>query len=100
MLPKWHVKDPDQTAKCRWQVPPKQTYTPDPVKSDWADHAAVQAKCGNLSGKELTRNLSGNILPQSSQLTEPLSTDPGIKSEISVRELISTSKKKKSAGEE
>ena len=42
-----------------------------------------------------TRNLLGNIRPQSSQLAEPLWADPGIKSTISVRELISTSKKKK-----
>ena len=45
----------------------------------------------NLSGNKLTCNLSG----QSSQLTEPLWTDPGIKSRIMVSELISISKKKK-----
>ena len=44
------------------------------------------------------RNLSGNIRLQSSQLAEPLWTDPGVKSGISVRELIPTLKKKKSAG--
>ena len=37
----------------------------------------------------------GNTQPQSSQLVEPLWTDPGLKSGISVRELISTLKKKK-----
>ena len=42
----------------------------------------------------LTRNLSGDLRPQSSQVAEPLWIDPGIKSAISVRELISTSKKK------
>ena len=36
--------------KCRWQVTPKHAYTFDPLKSEWADYAAVQAKCGNLSG--------------------------------------------------
>ena len=36
----------------------------------------------------------GNIRPQSSQLAGPLLTDPGIKKGISVRELISTLKKK------
>ena len=51
--------------------------------------------CGNLSGNELTCNLSGNIRPQSSQIAEPLWTDPGLKSAISVRELISTLKKTK-----
>ena len=54
-----------------------------------------------LPGFELTRNLSGNIRPQSFQLAEPLWTDPDLKSGISARELISTSKKKKkSAGGE
>ena len=43
---------------------------------------------------ELTRNSSGNIRPQTLQLAELLWTDPGIKSGISVRELISTSKNK------
>ena len=52
--------------KCRWQVTPKHAYTLDP-----ATYAAVQAQCGNLSGNELTSNLSGNIQPQW--------TDPGIK---------------------
>ena len=36
-----------------------------------------------------------NTRPQSSQLAEPLWTDPDLKSGISVRELISTLKKKK-----
>ena len=81
--------------KCRWQVTPKHAYTVDPSKSEWADQAAVQAECGNLSGNELTRNSSGNTRLQSSQLAEPLWTDPGLKSGISVCELISTKKKKK-----
>ena len=57
--------------------------------------AAVQAYCGNLSGNELTHNLPGNTRPQSSQLAESLWTDPSLNSGISVRELISTKKKKK-----
>ena len=53
--------------------------------------------------------LLGNIGPQSSQLAEPLWTDPGINSGISLRELISINKyqkkkkkkkRKKSAGGE
>ena len=74
----------------RWQVAPKHAYTLDPSKSEWADNAAVQAECGNLSGKELTRNSSGNTRSQSSQLAKPMWTDTGLKSGISVRELIST----------
>ena len=58
--------------KCRWQVTPKHVYILDPMKSEWADCAAVQAQCGNLFGNMFTRNLSGNNRPQSSQRTEPL----------------------------
>ena len=65
------------------------------MKSQWADYATVQAQYGNLSGNELTCSLSGNIQPQSSQLAEPLWTDPGIENGISVHELISISKKKR-----
>ena len=79
--------------KCRWQVTPKHAYTFDPTMFEWADYAAVQ--CGNLLGNELTRKLSENNRSQSSQLVEPLWTDPGLKSASSVFELISTSKKKK-----
>ena len=45
---------------------------------------------GTYQENELTRNLSGNTRPQSSQLAEPLSTDPNIKSGISVHDRIST----------
>ena len=44
--------------KCRWQVPPKDAYTLDPMKLEWADYAAVQAWCGILSGNELACSLS------------------------------------------
>ena len=54
--------------KCRWQVTPKHAYTLYSAKLECADYAAVQAQCGNLSGNELTHNLSGNTQPQSSQL--------------------------------
>ena len=46
---------------------------------------------GTYQGIKLTHNLSGNDWQQSSQLAEPLWTDPGIKSGISVCELISNS---------
>ena len=81
--------------KCRWQVTPKHAYILDPSKSDWAEFADVQAECGNLSGNELTLNSSGNTQSQSSQLAEPLWTNPGLESGISLRELTSTSKKRK-----
>ena len=49
--------------KCKWQVPPKHTYTLDPTKMESADYAIVQAQCGNLSENKLTRNSSGNTQP-------------------------------------
>ena len=79
--------------KCRWQVTPKHTYTTDPTNWQWADYAAVQAECGNLSGNKLARNSSGNTRSQSFQLAEPLWTDPGLQVGISLRELISALKK-------
>ena len=45
---------------------------------------------GTDKGNKLTRNLSGITWPQLSQLTEPLWTDPSLKSGIGVCELIST----------
>ena len=73
----------------RWRVTPKQAYILDPMKSEWADYAAVQALCGNLSGNELTCKLSGNIQTQLSQLAEPLWTDSGIRRGTSVCKRIS-----------
>ena len=90
-----HKRPRSFCQKCRRQVTPKHAYTLDPSKSKWADFAAVQAECWNLSGNELTCNWSGNTRLQSSQLAELLWTDPGLKSGISVRKLISTLKKKK-----
>ena len=49
---------------------------------------------------ELTRNLSESFRPQSYQPAEPLWTDPGMKTGISVRELISTPNNKAQAGNE
>ena len=70
-------------------------YSFDPTKLEWADYATVQALCENLPGNEFSRNLLGSTQPQLSQLTELLWTEPGLKSGISVHELISIQKKKK-----
>ena len=55
----------------------------------------MHVSVGIYQENELTRNSSGNARSKSSQLAEPLWTDPGLKSGTSVRELISTSEKKK-----
>ena len=84
VLPQWHEKDPGHSANSaggRLHINAHTLLT-------------QRSRSGNLSKNELTRNLSGKIRLQSSQLAEPLWTDPGIKSGISVRGLISTSKTK------
>ena len=80
MLPRWHVKDPGHSANSAGGRLHLNGHIP---------LTLVRALCGNLSGNELTCDLSGNIQPHSFQLAEPLWTDSGIKSGISVLELIS-----------
>ena len=53
---------------------------------------------GTYQRNELTCNWSENAQPQLSQLVEPLWTDPGLKNEIGVHELISTFRKKHRQG--
>ena len=98
MLLQWHIEDPGHSAKSAGARIHLNTHTPFrlyPSKFEWANYAAVRAECWNLSGNVLTRNMSGNTRSQVSQFAEPLSTDPGLKSGISLLELIFTSKKKK-----
>ena len=63
-----HKRPGSFRQKCRQQVTPKHTYTLDPTKLKWADYAAIQALCGNLSGDELIHNSSRNTRSQLSQL--------------------------------
>ena len=87
MLPQWHVKNKQNGSfcqKCRWQVTLKHAYTRDPTKSE-SRHSV-----GTYQENNLPRNSPGNTQPQSSQLAEPLQTDPDLKSGTGVRELIST----------
>ena len=63
----------------------------DPSKSEQA--MSLSRQCvGIFSGNELTRNSPRNTQSQSSQLAETLWTDPGLKSGVSLWELISTLK--------
>ena len=78
----------------------KHAYISDPTKSELADYATIQALGENLSENDLICNSSGNTQPQSSQLAEPLWTDSDLKCGISVRDLISTLRKKAQAGNE
>ena len=86
--PHWHVKDPGHSAKSAGGRLHLNTHTPltQPSQSGPLSRHSV----GTLSGNELTRSSSGNTRSQSSQLAEPLWTDPDVKNGITVRELIST----------
>ena len=98
--------DPGHSAKCAGGILHLNTHTPLTQRSR-SCLTLLSRKCGNLLRKKLTSKSSGNTRPQSSQLAEPLWTDPGLKSGLGMRELISTptthppqKKKKKSAGGE
>ena len=100
MLPQWHVKDPDHSAQSAGGRLHLNKNTP----------LTQQSRSGLI--KPLSRHSVGTYqessshttrqgtLSQSSQLAEPLWTDPVLKSGISLCELISTKKKKSQAGKE
>ena len=93
VLPQWHVKDPGHTAKSVGVRLHLNTHTSLTQRSrSGLILPLFRQSVGNRSGNELTRNSSGNTRSQSSQLAELLWTDPGLKSGISLRELISTKK--------
>ena len=96
MLPQWHVKDPSLSAKSAGGRLHLNTHTSLTQQSQSGLAMPLSRhSVGTYPETSLHANLSGNIRPQSSQLAEPLWTDLCIKSGISVRELISTEKKKK-----
>ena len=83
--------------KRRWQVTPN-THTPLTQRSrSGLTIPLSRQRVGTYAETSSHATCQGTFRPQSSQLAEPLWTDPGIKSGISVRELISISKKKKKA---
>ena len=94
MLSQWHVKDPGHSAKSADGRLHLNTHTPMTQRSrSGLTMPLSRHGVGILSGNELARNSSGNTGPQSSQLAEQQWTDPGLKSGISARELISIKKK-------
>ena len=80
------------SKNCRWQVTSEDAYTFEPTKSEWADYN----RCPGIVWDPIRKRAHTQLVREhSSQLAEPLWTDPGLKSGISVHELISTKKKKK-----
>ena len=82
--------------KCRWQVTPKHAHTLTQRRPTGLTMPLSRHSVGTYPENDLTRNLS-SIRPQSSQLAEPLWTDPGIK-EWNLCARANLHLKKKSAG--
>ena len=98
VLLQWHVKDPGQPAKSpggRLHLNKHTAVTQRSRSGLIKPLSRHPHSVGTYQENELTCNWSGNTHPQSSQLAEPLWTEPSLKSAISVCELIPTLKKKK-----
>ena len=95
MLSQWHVKDPSSSAKSaggRIHLNTRRLLTQ--RSRTGLTMLLSRHSVGTYQGNELSRNSSGNARPQSSQLAEPMWTDPSLKSGTGVHEPISTEKRK------
>ena len=91
VLPQWHVKYPGHSAESAGGRLHLDTHIPFNQRSRRGlTMPLCRHSAGSLSGNELICNSSGNTRPQMSQFAEPLWTDPGLISEISVGNLIFT----------
>ena len=94
-----HVKDPGHSAESAGGRLHLNTHTPLAQRSRSELTMLSKNSVAIYQGNELTRNSSGNTRSQSSQLAEPLWTDPGVKSGIVCASWSSLwKKKKKNAG--
>ena len=93
MLP--HVKDPGHSAKSAGGRLHLNTHTPQTHRSRSALTFPLSRHSVGIHQETSSHATLQGTLGQSSQLAEPLWTDPGLKSDISFHELISTFKKKK-----
>ena len=99
MFLQWHVKDPGHSAKSSVQVAGF-TLTCMPLTQQSQSGLSMwlsKHRVGTYPETSLHATCQGKFGHRQTQLTEPLWPDPGIKSGISLRELISTLKKKKGA---
>ena len=88
ILPQWHVKDPVHSAKSAGGRLHLNTHTSLTQLSLSGLTTLSRHTTGTSQRNQLTRNSSGIARPQSSQLAEPMWTDPGLKN--GVHKLIST----------
>ena len=92
VLPQWHVKDPGHSAKSAGGRLHRKMHTPLTQRSRSGLTRPLSRHSVGIyqeTSSHTTRQ-GTNTRSQSSQLAEPLWTDPGLKSGISMRELIST----------
>ena len=78
VLPQWHVKDPCHSAKSAGGRLHLNTYTPLTQRSQSGLTMLSRRSVGTYWENEFVHNSSGNTRPQSSQLAEPMWTDPGL----------------------
>ena len=90
LLLQWHIKDTSKSAKRAIGRLHLKKHTLLIQQSQSGLTMLSTHSVGTYQGNELICNLSGNTWPQSSQLAEPLWADPGLKSGISVCELMFT----------
>ena len=90
VLRQWQAKDLGRSAKSAGSWLQLNTHTPLTQRSRSGLTKLSRHSMGTYQGNELTCNSSGSARPKSSQLDEPMWTDPGLEGGITARELIST----------
>ena len=85
VLPQWHMKDRGHSAKSAGGRLHLNTHTPFTQRSQSGLTMLSRHSVETDQGNELTRNSSGNARSQSSQLAEPLKTDPGLTNATALR---------------
>ena len=80
MLSQQRVKDPSHSAKIAGGRLHLNMHTPLSQRSWSGLTVLIRDSVGTYQGNNFSHNLPGNTLPQLSQLSEPLWTDPSLKS--------------------
>ena len=101
VLPQWHVKDPGHSAKSAGGRLHLNTHTPLAQRSqNGLTMPLSRHSVGSYQETSSHVTRKGTLGHSRLRLAEPLWTEPGLKSGISIRELISTLKKKTQARNE
>ena len=90
LLPQWHIKDPGHSAKSAGGQLHQNMHTPMTQQSQSGLTMQLSRRSVRTYPETSSCATCKGTFSQSSQLTGPPWTDPGIKSGISVHKLIST----------